>query len=50
MWVEMSSHSIAGEEMMNRAVTKGSETRERMEKMERMEGGLIRRRVDAGHG
>ena len=47
MWVEMSSHSIAGGETMNRAVMKGSETEERME---RMEGGLIRRVVDAGHG
>ena len=41
----MSSHSIAGEEMMNRVVMKG-----RRERKERREGGLIRRGYDAGHG
>lgn len=44
MWVEMSSHGIAGEEMMNRVVMKGRERKERRE------GGLIRRGYDAGHG
>ena len=44
MWVEMSSHGIAGEEMMNRMMMKERERRKRRE------GGLIRRGYDAGHG
>ena len=44
MWVEMSRHGIAGEEMMNRVVMKRGDRRERRE------GGLIRRGYDAGHG
>ena len=50
MWVEMSSHGIAGEKMMNRVVMKGSGRKERRKKRERREGGLIRRGYDAGHG